>query len=140
MAVTEIDVFGVSPFNINNGSTNLEFSTQKNTAVVTDKLFSNEANSKQVLFNISTHQFINEITTNKNNFIVNNKLFINEININKTAQFVTENTITRAYIMRARKVSDNSFVYWSYGEVDRTGVNSGYQSNELHDICVLAVN
>ena len=42
--------------------------------------------------------------------------------------------------MRARKTSDDTFIYWSYGEVDRTGANSGYQSNELYDICVLAVN
>lgn len=78
-------------------------------------------------------------------FALDNKEFANysyrlESKFFATIQFTVPATSSLRYNMRARKVSDNTFVYWRSVAVDNSGSGSGLQSNQVYDICVLGYN
>lgn len=47
---------------------------------------------------------------------------------------------TPKYNMRARKASDNTFVYWRSTILDTSASQSGYPSGFLYDICFINYN
>lgn len=78
-------------------------------------------------------------------FALENKEFANysyrlESKFFATIQFTVPATSSLRYNMRARKVSDNTFIYWRSVAVDNSGSGSGLQSNQVYDICVLGYN
>lgn len=78
-------------------------------------------------------------------FALENKEFANysyrlESKFFATIQFTTPVTSSLRYNMRARKVSDNAFIYWRSVSVDNNGTGSGLESNQIYDICVLGYN
>jgi hypothetical protein len=48
------------------------------------------------------------------------------------------NETPRTYLMRAKKVSDSSYVYWRTSAIDYYAVESGFQFNLLSELCVVA--
>lgn len=78
-------------------------------------------------------------------FLLDNKEFTNysyrlESKFFASMQFSAPAVNNLRYNMRARKISDNSFIYWRTVAVDSSGAESGFNSNEIYDICVLGYN
>jgi len=78
-------------------------------------------------------------------FVLENKEFANynyrlESKFFAAMQFTAPAVNNLRYNMRARKVSDNTFIYWRTVAVDSTGAESGFNSNEIYDICILGYN
>lgn len=78
-------------------------------------------------------------------FVLENKEFTNynytlESKFFATMQFSAPAVNNLRYNMRARKVSDNTFIYWRTTAVDSSGAESGFNVNEIYDICVLGYN
>ena len=90
--------------------------------------------------------FFNKVySLEEDKFLLDNKQFSNykyriESRSFTTIQISQPTTSSLQYLMRARKVSDSSFIYWRSTNVDSTGQNSGFSINELKDICIIAYN
>jgi len=88
----------------------------------TNKIFEIEKQYQSVLFDFKNYTSRIEFPSHT------------PININSA------NQTPRTYLMRAKKVSDNSYIYWRASSVDTTGTYSGLSQNSLYDICVASYN
>jgi len=140
MADTEIALY--SPFQniVNSTAFEIQFQMQKTNFSSSFTNFSNEVSTINILKDANYLNFTNEANTIKTIFTIN---YINnsttEQRIFSPISFYNESSIKK-YSMRARKVIDNSFVYWRSTNIDSVGQYSGFSINELKDICIIAYN
>lgn len=95
---------------------------------------------------VAAMDFLNKTySLEEDKFALENKEFANysyrlESKFFATIQFTAPVTSSLRYNMRARKVSDNAFIYWRSVAIDSNGAGSGLESNQIYDICVLGYN
>ncbi len=138
MADTEIQVF--KPFQNNISNNTYELSVEIQNTIFQSNAFnySNEISVIKLNAPIDFETFIREEQTSKNIFNVNYATSANQFAVFNPITF--QSVSTKKYAMRARKVSDDSFIYWRTSTVDSNGNESGFNSNEIYDICILGYN
>ena len=125
MADTEISVFKISPFSINNIGETTEYAV-KASNITSSNIF-----------------YENSIGLTSNKFDIKQINFNNEISLLKSVEYQSQDTgsnqqKTTTYLMRARKNSDNSFVYWRATTIDYAATGSGFQLNAIKELCVVS--
>ena len=129
MANTEISVYSISNLNVKTVSFSIE--ALKDNSLPYDKLnYTNKAFEVQAL----RHGGLDR----QSKFYA----FSNEVGLFQGLKIKTAADIAAAktYLLRARKTSDNSFIYWRSENADVTGVDSGYSRNEFYDVCIITYN
>lgn len=125
MSATEITTF--NDLNISTNNRNFIIESLNDNSVATIN-FSNKTYSlEEDKFLLDSKEFANH------NYRLESKFFA-------TMQFSAPAANNLRYNMRARKVSDNTFIYWRTTAVDSSGAESGFNVNEIYDICVLGYN
>jgi len=89
-----------------------------------------------VNFNNTTYQ--NEKGFHKFLFDFSNRNYLREFGT--YSPITISNNPNKTYLMRAKKNSDSTFIYWRSNWVDSTGANSGESQGSFYDICVVAYN
>lgn len=107
-------------------------------SVFSNKFFEIERTFDDNIFNFNNKIFSVEKALHPNQFNFEN--YISRIEFTSYSHISIANISDKQYLMRARKVSDNSFVYWRSTNVDSTGQYSGFSTNELKDICIISYN
>lgn len=124
--------------------TNYEFEnvvkTHKNSIAFSNNNYQFEVPTQNNIFNFTNSIYSLEVTYKQNNFNIQNSPIVLEYRSFNSFTFGSTTAVQKNYSMRARKVSDNSFIYWRTIAIDSNGAQSGFNSNEIYDICVLGYN
>ena len=125
MADTEISIFSFTNATVQDRNFIIE--TYKS-----NDLISSQVNYSDKIYDLQAKRFDSQIKEVENY----------EFNL-QTVRFagisvLTSNSSARTYLMRARKNSDNSIIYWRTSTIDYSAVESGYQLNAIKELCVVA--
>ena len=86
----------------------------------------------------------NTYSLEEDKFLLDNKQFTN-FNFSMESKYFSTIRLTAPaesvtyYNMRAKRVSNNSFIYWSSTTLDTLGEDSGFNFEEIYDICFLGI-
>ena len=115
-----------------------EISTHSFNVDVNNRTYETVLNVSSIPFNFNNRNYQNELGFHKFLFDLSNRTYVREFGT--YSPITISNTVPKTYLMRARKNSDSTFIYWRSSWVDVTGANSGQAQGSFYDVCVVAYN
>lgn len=115
-----------------------EISTHSFDVNTNNRTYEIELNTSSTPFNFNNRIYQNELSFHNFLFDLSNRSYIREFGT--YSPITISNSAPKTYLMRARKNSDDTFIYWRSNWVDFTGANSGQSQGSFYDVCVVAYN